>query len=421
MKSSLTLDHSESIERQPRVATLKPLRHCMIVQNYYPFSEVRVQREAEALTEQGHEVHIVCRRFGDEPTFESNGRATIHRLSLGRKKWSRFSQLFEYLAFAFLAFLKVTRLHLSHRYDVVQAHNLPDFLVFAALVPRLTGSRVILDIHDLMPEFYCSRFKGTPQSFPVRMLRWQEWLSCRFAHRVITVTDLWKDTLISRGVPSQKCFVVMNLADPLHFQRQPDKTPALAQRQESDSDSYRLLYHGTLAHRYGVDILLRAFCEVRKRIPGATLRIHGRGDFKETARALVNELGLESSVNLTTDFLSSSELSNLIRTYDLGIVPYRRDVFTDGILPTKLLEYVALGVPAVVSKTTVVSRYFTDDMVEFFECENVADLTEHICRLYHDHDRRRSIARNSERFNAVYNWPRQRDAYVRFVEETARK
>src|SRR5262245_48323578 len=128
------------------------LRHCMIVQNYYPFAEVRVRREAEALVERGHSVDVVCRHHGEEPRRESVGSVTVHRIALGAKRWGLFSQLFDYLAFAFLAFLKVTQLHIRKRFHVVQAHNLPNFLVFAAVVPRLTGSRIILDIHDLMPE-----------------------------------------------------------------------------------------------------------------------------------------------------------------------------------------------------------------------------------------------------------------------------
>jgi len=145
----------------------------MIVQNYYPFAEVRVQREGEALADRGHSVDVICRRHGSEPRLECNGGVTIHRLALGRKRWGRFSQFFEYIAFAFLAFLKVTILHIKNRFDVVQAHNLPDFLVFSAIIPRLTGSRIILDIHDLMPEFYCSRFQTSLNSLPVRLVQFQ--------------------------------------------------------------------------------------------------------------------------------------------------------------------------------------------------------------------------------------------------------
>ena len=422
MRSKLTLTPPQSrdqvdslIEAKNSTTRTKPartLRHCMVVQNYYPFAEVRVKREAEALVEKGHSVDIICRLHGSEPRREIIGGINVYRLALGEKKWGLVSQFFDYLAFAFLAFLQVTRLHIRNRYDVVQAHNLPDFLVFSAIVPRLTGSRIILDIHDLMPEFFCSRYHASLTSLPARIVRFQEFLSCRFAHRVITVTDLWKETLVRRGLAEEKCVVVMNLADPAYFERPSSTNSQLT----TTNVNFRLIYHGTIAHRYGVDLLLRALHLLKNEVPNISLRIHGRGDFLDTVRAIIAELDLGNHVELTTDFLSASALSELIRSFDVGIVPYRRDVFTDGILPTKLLEYVALGVPAVVAKTEVISHYFDGNDVEFFEAENIADLAAHISRLYRESARRRQLVENSERFNSVFNWPRQKDAYVRFVE-----
>ena len=395
----------------------KQLRHCMIVQNYYPFWEPRVRREAEALVDQGHSVDVICRRQGSEPKHESGGRVTIHRLALGEKRLRLFSQLFDYLAFAFLAFLKVTRLHIQRRFDVVQVHNLPDFLVFAAIIPRLTGSRIILDIHDLMPDFYCSRFQTSLNSLPVRLVQLQEFLSCRFAHHVITVTDLWKETLVKRGVPPDKCVVVMNLADPQHFER---AVPSNGRQGLSgETHAFRLIYHGTITPRYGVDLLLRAVQLARKEIPDISVRIHGHGEYMDKVRQLTIDLDLERHVELTTDFLSAAALSELIRSVHVGVVPYRRDIFTDGILPTKLLEYVACGIPAIVARTEVVSRYFGEDAVEFFQSEDAEDLARHICRLYNDEDRRNQLAVNSDGFNSVYNWPVQKHAYVRFVERIA--
>ena len=52
------------------------MRHCMIVQNYYPFAEVRVQRQVEALVDEGHSVVVICRQLASEPTCESLGSVT---------------------------------------------------------------------------------------------------------------------------------------------------------------------------------------------------------------------------------------------------------------------------------------------------------------------------------------------------------
>ena len=56
-------------------------------------------------------------------------------------------------------------LHLRRRYDVVQAHTIPDTVVFASIVPKLFGARVMLDLHECMPEFFSTKF-GTRCATP---------------------------------------------------------------------------------------------------------------------------------------------------------------------------------------------------------------------------------------------------------------
>lgn len=384
------------------------MRHCMIVHNYYPHDETRVERQAEALVKSGSRVEVVCLRDGDEPNITAAGGVMVHRLPIQRdKRRGLFGQLFEYLAFLLLAAVWVTRLHARERFDVVQVHNLPDFLVFAALVPRLTGSRIILDLHDLMPEFYCARFGVTMDSLPVRLVIWQERLACRFAHHVITVTDLWRQTLIRRGLAAEKCSVVMNVAD-MHYFR------PISARSEPGR-GLRLIYHGTLTARYGIDLVLNALAQRRAELPNVSLTIHGRGDYLESVRALIKELDLQDIVWVSTEFLTSAALADLVRQHDVGVVPYRRDIFTDGILPTKLMEYMALGMPALVARTPCIDHYFDDTEVEFFTPEDVKDLGHHLAILYHDPERGRILAQNTSNFNQKYNWTNQGEKYVMLV------
>jgi glycosyltransferase involved in cell wall biosynthesis len=305
-------------------------RHCMVVFAHYPAGETRVQRQTEALINHGFEVDIICLRViysGYEPPTEVVNGAQVYRLPVTRSYGNTnfVKQLLEYLAFFFRAMWMLIRLYPRRHYQVVQVHNLPDFLVFAAWFPKLLGARLILDLHDLMPEFYAARTGRGMSNWLVRIITWQEQLSCRFANHVVTVTELWRQTLIQRGVPSDKVSVVMNVADDRIFRR-PAKNGS-----PKDKNTLQLFYHGAIVPRYGLDLVLEAVARLRDEIPGLRLTIHGDGDYRATLAELAAQLGLGDQVYFSTKLRPVSELPGLICSADGGIVPYRRDIFTDGI------------------------------------------------------------------------------------------
>jgi glycosyltransferase involved in cell wall biosynthesis len=387
----------------------------MVVHAYYPLGETRVEREARALVDHGYEVDVICLRKGGQPAVDTEDGVGVYRLPMKRHKGDGpVVQLLEYLAFFVMVFVKLMALHRWRRYGVVQVHNLPDFLVFAALVPKLSGTRVILDIHDLMPEFYAARFNRGLTSWPVRLIRWQEKISCCFADHVITVTELWRERLIERGLPAEKITVVMNAADDRIFHRA--STAELLARNDG---RFRLIYHGSLTQRYGIDLLIQAVDRVRQKIPEIHLTVHGGGEYRETLMKLTDELDLREHVHFSTRFVPTSELPQLIGTADVGVVPYRRDVFTDEILPTKLMEYAALGVPTIAARTPAIAAYFDKTMVQFFTPGDPDDLARCILTLYSDRKRLAQLVRGAEEFNQRYNWPAQRTEYVRLVDQLA--
>jgi hypothetical protein len=55
---------------------------------------------------------------------------------------------------------------LTWRYNLVHVHNMPDVLVFEAFIPRVCGARVILDLHDPMPELMI-KYLESPSSFHI--------------------------------------------------------------------------------------------------------------------------------------------------------------------------------------------------------------------------------------------------------------
>jgi glycosyltransferase involved in cell wall biosynthesis len=382
----------------------------MVVHAFYPLAETRVQREAEALIARGYEVDVICLRGSNEASEERHKGVYIYRLPVRLQKRDSFIiQFLNYLHFFLLAAIKLTLLHNRRRYSSIQVHNLPDFLVFCTLIPKLQGTPVILDLHDLMPEFFMAHTRKPMTHWSVRLVTWQEWLSCRFADRVITVTELWRQSLIKRGVPAYKTAVVMNVADAKIFHRNSPPLPP------GNNGQFHIFYHGSQTYRYGLDLILRAVDRLRGQIPDIQVTLHGNGSYNDKLMELADELKLGDLVKFSTRFTSLEALLKMIRTADVAIVPYRRDIFTDGILPTKLMEYVAVGVPTIVTRTPVIETYFDNSMVEYFSAESVDDLANCILRLYHDPTRRADLVKNSDVFNQHYNWIKLSAEYVELV------
>jgi len=382
----------------------------MVVHAHYPIGEPRVEREAETLVQNGYDVDVICLKHASELSTEEIAGVTIYRLPVRRHKTSGVVvQFFEYLTFLILVAIRFMRP--SARYDVVHVHNLPDFLVFSAIVPRLRGARIILDLHDLMPEFYLSRFQSNKTHWLVSLVKLQEKLSCRFAHHIITVTEDWRQTLISRGVPANKCSVIMNVAGSRF-----EKGASNLRQGAPKNGDFHLFYHGTLAHRYGVDFILQTMANLNNELPNLRCTIHGKGEYLETLMNLADELKLGDTVTFSTEYIPIDDLPKLISSASVGVVPYRNDVFTNGILPTKLMEYVFLGIPAIVVRTPTIKSYFDDSMVQFFTGGDVDELGDCIRRLYHNPDQRAVLAKNARRFNQKYNWKSQEAHLVNLAE-----
>jgi glycosyltransferase involved in cell wall biosynthesis len=382
-------------------------RHCMVVHAYYPLTETRVQREAEALVAAGNAVDVICLRGTGEAARERHRGVDVHRLPVRIDKSGLGRQFLSYLRFFVLATVRLAALHLRRHYRSVQVHNLPDFLVFCALVPKLAGVPVILDLHDLMPEFFTARFGPGRRCSLARLIRLQERLACRFADHVITVSEHWRRALIHRGVSPERCSVVMNVADERIFTPHRRTVPA--------GTDFRLIYHGTVTERYGLDLAIRAIDQVRDEIHGVHLTIMGNGDHLPALKELRRRLGLETLVDFRENHLPTEELPGFIGSADVGLAPYRDDVFTDGIVPTKLMEYAALELPCIAARTTAIEAYFGDAMVELFTPGDAEDLARCIRELWRRPERRAELARRSRRFTRRHNWRRVGADYVELV------
>lgn len=384
----------------------------MIVHAYYPLGETRVQREAAALSAEGFEVTVLCLKGEGELSGESVDGVRVRRLPVRRNRGSSIvSQAFEYLRFLVMAGSWVTFAHLRRRFDVIQVHTPPDALVFAAAIPKLLGAKVILDIHDLLPEFFAARTGRSVDDRLLTLVKTEERLSCRLADRVVTVTSHWRDDLERRGVPPEKLAVVMNLADGAIFRDVKPKAP--------DTDPFVVLYHGTFTERYGVDLLVDAASLLRSQIPELQVRLVGDGEQRDALAQRIRDRDLEDVVSLSEGMVGPDRLPEVLAGADVGVVPNRSNVFTEGILPTKLLEYVLVGLPAIVADTAGVRRYFDERMVRYFTPGDVESLARCLVEVWADPALRSSLADEAGAFNFAHSWEDEAKSYVGLVRELA--
>lgn len=385
----------------------------MVVFAPYPLGETRVQREAEVLVKHGYEVDVICLRLpGSLPVDQFKGM-TIYRekfqFSIGWLKSGLWHKFYSYLFFFFTAAFRLTWLHLKNPYTTIQVHNMPDFLVFCAFIPKLLGAAILLDLHDLMPEFYSGRY-NQKKSISARIILLQEKLSCRFADHVITVTEQWRQKLIRRGVSEKKCSVLMNVADENIFHPLPQSC-----EQSRDKNGFRLIYHGAFVKRNGLDLAIQAVDRVRRDIPGIHLTLVGGGEEKPNLIHMVEELGLDQHVSIE-GLRPAEALPEIIRTCDIGIAPIRNDIFTEYALPTKLMEFAAMEMPAITSSTPVNLAYFSNTNTEFFEPGDADDLARCILMLYQNPDRLTELSLLSKNFTQRYNWPQMSAEYTSLVD-----
>jgi glycosyltransferase involved in cell wall biosynthesis len=386
----------------------------MIGQTHYP-SDVRVRRAADALCEAGYDVDLVCLRgtANGEPGTELISGVHVIRLPLDRRRAGRLRYLEEYTAFFMMASAVVSWLAFTRRYDLVYVHTLPDVLVFCSTVPRIMGARVLLDMHDPMPEMLQSKYGLTPDHPAIRFATALEALSIRYADQTVTVHEPLRQVFVERGTPAGKMAVVMNLVDQATF-------PRRARLPSPSRGRFVVIYAGLIAQRYGLDLAIRAVAILRPHIPELVLRIVGEGDYLPELHQLTTELNVEAHVEFIPS-IPHAQVRELLEDADLGISPHRPDSLFRLSLSNKVYEYVVVGLPAIVPRTETLQVYYPDDVVRFFEPGDAVDLACAILDLYRSPQERQARVQAGWRLIEHWNWAQERTRLIALVDKLVSK
>ena len=393
------------------------MRIAMIAYTLYE-CDGRVKRAVGAMTENGHHVDLFTITSGQinasgnggggNGESSNNGLLSIHRLHMSLRQSAAARYAYEYGAFFAWALARVSFLHTRRRYDVVYIHNMPNFLVFAGILPKITGAKIILDVHDPVAELLASiRGRGLP-GWLRRLANAEERLSMSFSDAVITVNESMRRRLSATS--KRQVTVVMNLPDPALF------TPPPEPGDPRDPDL--LVYSGTVTERNGLDLVVRALSMLAGEFPRLRLRVIGDGPALEPVRRLAQDLAIADRVEFL-GFVPNDQVPSLLSRAAAGITAQREDIFGSLVFSMKAAEYIALGLPVVCSGVTTMRHYFADDELLFFEPGSPEDLARATRDLLTHPAAAQDRAFRSRIKLGKLDWPAQKETLVGTVEALA--
>ena len=370
---------------------------CIVRRSYYP-ADLHVKRNADSLVSEGYSVDLICLRNKNALRFENIDGVRVHRVPLRARRQSVVSYIGEYLGFWALAFLKVTALHLKNFFDVVEADSMPDFLIFAGLVPRLTGAKLVLYLMESMPELWAQKQNLHPGHPVIKFIRWQEKVSCRFARAVITCHELARQEIVRMGIPPEKITAILNVPDEKRFHP--------IEAQTAKNGIFRIVQHGTIAENYGIQVVLKALKSLGREFD-VRFDVIGAGEYRPALEKMVMGFGLQDRVSFH-GYVPLGHLLGLLRRSTAGVVPMLYEYQSPG----KLFEYVALGIPVIASDRKTFKQHFNEGEVFYFRTGDSESLASVLRRVYNGTNELKTRKDRASRRYEDYRWGIEKNKYL---------
>jgi glycosyltransferase involved in cell wall biosynthesis len=388
-----------------RAATSRPASICVLRHGYYPDDPTLV-RELAALTNAGYEVDIICLRGAGQARTEVIGGVSVRRIPIGHRRGRVVQYFVRYgLSFVLMA-LTISWRYFVRRYECIQVNTMPDFLVFATLVPRLFGARILVHMHEPTPELFVTKFGEGRWPSMLRLQTFLEQQAIRYSHGLFAVNESIRERYINRGADGRKIRVMLNVPDESFLAAGPPPEPEAR---------FTLATHGTLQPLYGYDVMLRALALLRDDIEALRLIMVGGGECADELKRLAAKLGLNDAVCFTGT-VPFSKVAGVVGRAHVGLVSLLPTPFGRLCQPMKMFEYIALGRPVVAPRLEAIETIFDDSCLKFFEAGSATDMARAIRELYLDPSERRRLVENASRRYEQLRWKETKQNYLRVVE-----
>ncbi|MDQ3776794.1 MAG: glycosyltransferase [Pseudomonadota bacterium] len=383
-----------------------PLRVAMVAYANY-FTDARIKNYVDALLDAGASVDVFA--LGKEVGSYSDGNLFVNNVRT--KYWgsSALGYIVGQLSFLVQATWRLLMRSFAGRYDIIHAHNMPNILALTGLPFKVLGTKVILDVHDTMPEAYATKFGYSLDSLATRILVGEEVLSAACADKVITTNIMHKEVLIGHGIPANKIAQILNVGNRKIFKPRPYR---------AHGHELWLGYHGTIARRLGVFLIVDALSFIKEACPGVRFLCVGEGDDLAAMKQRAEEKRVTDMVEWKP-FVAVEKLPEVLNKVDVGVIGNQRDteLKRNYMLPVKMLEYAAMEIPTVGPRLQILERYFNDTSAFFYEPDDASALANAIRAIYNNRSLITARIDGLRKFNAEYNWDIMAERYLTMINE----
>jgi len=367
-----------------------------VILHAYYLDDTRVIRHCEWLSKNGKTVTVFCLNKGGESKEDVVNGVVIKRAPVSRSKSkTKLSYLVEYFLFFFFSFYQSTKALIVDKPDLYIINNMPNALVFTALIPRVFGVPVLLDVHDLMPELCEIVFSGK-ESFLKKVLLLEERLSFNFATHLMTVSKPVVRLLSTRC--KKKFHITHN--SPSNF----------SENNNELEGAPKIVFHGNIHERYGIQRILEPLNNLAANGCSFVFHIHGKGPYVNELNHLIKD---HNYIKFHGEFVPH-EVPNILQGAALGVIMNYPNRSNDFALPVKMLEYIANNVAVICPKLPVIQEYFTEDSVFYFN--DNSDLQSVIELALSNEQLRRDKAKVAFQKYTEIAWENEKHDYLTFIE-----
>jgi len=366
-------------------------------------TDSRVIREALAAKEAGFNVYIYTLKERTKFSLDS-----INILSSKRKQYkgnNKFNFILSYLSFFFYLLIHFTKS--PKKYKIIHVNNMPNFLVFCCIIPKLFGTKIILDIHDLVPEVFAAKFNMSLDHFLIKLLYFEERISANFVNEIISTNRFHTKRLIKNGIKKKRFTEVINAADPGIYKP--------VEKRDFSSKDITVVFPTTIAKHLGIDTLVDAAKKIKNRNVKVTFRIFGGGEYRNEIITKVDKMELNDYIEFSKGFISPSELSRELDNSHIGIIPWPKNVSTNYQMPNKIHEYFIKHLCVVASDVKILKEYFPN-CICFFKAGDANDLANKIIVLLKNRKEMKRLADKGYAFYEKNTWNIYKKKYINLLE-----